>query len=183
MVSRSFQAPVFELSGIITALSAYTQEAVKRLRAARLSCRCVSVYLMTNSFAGGDQYFNQTSIELTQPSACLPEINSSAIDLLKRMYRPHYKYRKVMIALSGLSDSISLQPDMFDDQHQCDKRYIPLMQAFDNINERYGRGTIKLAPGLNGTKPQGMETSPWETRRGFLSPHYTTKILEAPTAK
>ena len=185
MVSRSFQAPVFELDDIITALSAYTQEAVKRLRAGRLSCRCVSVYLMTNSFAGGDQYFNQTSIELTQPSACLPEINGSAIDLLKRMYRPHYKYRKVMIALSGLSDGSSLQPDMFDDRQKCDKRYIPLMQAFDSINDRYGRGTIKLAPGLNGAKPkpQGAETSPWETRRDFLSPNYTTKIGEVPAAK
>jgi DNA polymerase V len=78
MVSRSFQSPVYELNDIITALSEYTHEAVKRIRAENLSCRYVSVYLMTNAFAEGDQYCNQLTAELPNPSAYLPEITAAA---------------------------------------------------------------------------------------------------------
>jgi DNA polymerase V len=102
MVSRSFQSPVYDLCDIITALAKYTQEAVQRMRADGLACKYVSVYLMTNVYAQGEQYFNQMSAEIPYPSAYLPEIQVIANELLKRIYRPHYKFRKVMIELNGL---------------------------------------------------------------------------------
>lgn len=47
MVSRSFRSPVFELGDIIAALAEYTQEAVSRMRADKLGCRFVSVYIIS----------------------------------------------------------------------------------------------------------------------------------------
>ena len=181
MVSRSFQSPVYELSDIITALAEYTQEAVKRVRVENLVCRYVTVYLMTNAFAGGEQYFNQVSAELPCPSAYLPEITATANDLLKRLYRPNYKYRKVMIALTGLEHDTNPQRDLFTVESNQAKENETLMLAFDKINNRYGRGTIKLACGL-GKKPATTEDkpSPFLLRREFLSPRYTTNIREIP---
>ena len=143
MVSRSFQKPVFELDDIITALSEYTQEAVKRMRAEHLSCRFISVYLMTNAYAEGEQYFNQQSAELPYLSAYLPEIQAAANELLKKIFRPNYKYRKVMIGLAGLGFDDNPQLDLFNTVYNRGKELEPLMQAFDTINDRYGRGTIK----------------------------------------
>jgi hypothetical protein len=54
------------------------------------------------------------------------------------------------------------------------------MQSFDAINERYGRGTIKLATGLLGKKPQSNEALPFQMKREYLSPCYTTNIAEIP---
>ena len=183
MVSRSFQEPVYELADIITALAEYTQEAVQRIRAEELSCRYVSVYLMTNAWAQGEQYFNQLSAELPYPSDYLPDITVTANELLKRIYRPGYKYRKVMIGLTGLEPHINPQSELFDSQGQNDRGFKqPLMQAFDTINNRYGRGTIKLACGIAGKKSNDNEIAAWLLRRDYLSPCYTTNIKEIPAA-
>ena len=191
MVSRSFQSPVYELDEIIAALAEYTQEAVKRMRADRLSCRFVSVYLMTNAFAQGGQYFNQLTAELPHPSAYLPEITAAANALLKQIYRPTYKYRKVMIGLAGLENDAAPQRDLFEEQHNQSKLKEPLMQAFDTINTLYGRGAIKLACGLSprpsavpivlcGADTAKNKSFAWKLRRNHLSPRYTTNIEEIP---
>ena len=179
-VSRSFQSAVYKLDDIITALSEYTQEAVTRIRAENLSCRYITVYLMTNAYAEGEQYFNQMSAEVSSPSAYLPEITAVANELLRRIYRPNYKYRKVMIALTGLTNEACPQLDLFDDHRNMVKLNEPLMKTFDKINDRYGRGAIKLACGLTGNKPTDDAAEPWLLKRDYLSPRYTTNIKEIP---
>jgi len=185
-VSRSFQSPVFELDDIITALAEYTQEAVKRMRGEGLSCKYVSVYLMTNAYAEGEQYFNQMTAELPYLSAYLPEIQAVANELLRKIYRPNYKYRKVMIGLTGLAFDENQQLDLFNTGYNRGKELEPLMQAFDNINDRYGRGTIKLGCGMKKIRNEelGMRNgkSSWELRRDFLSPCYTTNFKDIPLA-
>jgi DNA polymerase V len=177
-VSRSFQSPVYEIEDIITALAEYTQEAVKRIREENLSCKYITVYLMTNAYAQGEQYFNQLSAELPFPSNSLSEITAVANELAKKIFRPNYKYRKVMIALTGLEDSGSAQLDLFAQAPQSG-RSAPLMKAFDEINDKYGRGTIKLACGLTGKKQDNGKES-WKIKRDYLSPCYTTNIKEIP---
>jgi len=57
------------------------------------------------------------------------------------------------------------------------------MQTFDQLNDRYGRGTIKPGCTLTSKKPIDDETTLlWELHRKYLSPCYTTKIAEIPTA-
>jgi len=180
-VSRSFQKPVYKLDDIITALSEYTQEAVKRMRSGGLSCKYVSVYLMTNAYAQGEQYFNQLSAELPYLSSYLPEIQAVANELTKKIFKPDYKYRKVMIALTGLDFDRNQQLDLFDIGYNRIKELEPLMQAFEAVNNKYGRGTLKLGCSLTGQKPVDTETVlAWELRRDYLSPCYTTKISDIP---
>jgi DNA polymerase V len=184
MVSKSFQKPVYELPDIITALSEYTQEAVKRLRAEHLSCRYISVYLMTNAYSEGEQYFNQLTAELPWLSAYLPEIQATANELLKRIYRPNIKYRKAMIGLTGLDFDKNTQLDLFNTNYNKTKQLEPLMQVFDSINERYGRGTIKLCCGLKQINKEQLTINKdgvaWEMKREYLSPGYTTNIRDIP---
>ena len=50
-----------------------------------------------------------------------------------------------------------------------------LMAAVDALNLHYGRGTVRTATA-------GFEQS-WQMRRGRMSPCYTTRLREVPTAK
>ena len=177
-VSRSFQAPVYALDGLITALTGYTQEAVKRMREEKLSCKYISVFIMTNAYAEGDQYANQCTAELPAPSAYLPDIIAIAIVLLKRIFRDGFKYRKVEIALNGLTNNVNPQLDLFNTLYNQGIEKEPLMQAVDQITDRYGRGAITLACGLT----DKSEAKPWSLRRDFLSPCYTTNFKEIPVA-
>jgi DNA polymerase V len=203
MVSRSFQSPVYELNDIITALSEYTQEAVKRIRDEGLSCKYVSVYLMTNAYAGGDPYFNQMTVELPCMSAYLPEIQAAANELVRRIFRPNYKYRKVMIGLTGLEKDENHQFDLFEMNYNRSDELETLMKTFDSINDKYGRGTLKLACGIrkneeifttNSTfgaftnqheknkEEKKRNSMAWGLRRDYLSPCYTTVIRDVPLA-
>jgi DNA polymerase V len=206
MVSRSFRSAVFELGDIIAALAEYTQEAVSRMRADKLACRFVSVYLMTNAYAEGEPYFNQMTAELPYLSAYLPEIQTVADELLKNIFRAGYKYRKVMIGLTGLEHDNNEQLDLFNEGYNRGKALEPLMQAFEEINNRYGRGTVKLACGIRaksnekagrnltteyccptdslelhgGGKRKAGDSEPWGLKMDYLSPAYTTNIEEIP---
>ena len=182
--SRSFAEAVYDLPSIRIALSEYTQEAVKRMREEKSACRHVSVFLMTNRWSDvGEQYFGSLAAELPTPSSYLPDILGTAIELLNRIWRPGFRYRKVMINLLGLEPDVVSQPDLFEDG-ELRKKHDAIMKAFDAINGRYGRGTIRLgvrdsAPDIDGAGNRNA----WIMKRDFLSPEYTTRISDVPTVE
>ena len=85
-----------------------------------------------------------------------------------------------MVGLTGLSFDKNSQLDLFNTVYNRSKLLEPLMQAFDAINERYGRGTIKLGCGLHGKKSGDDVSAAWEMKREYLSPRYTTDIRDIP---
>jgi DNA polymerase V len=113
--SKSFGQAVFSLPELEEALSEYAHEAVSRVREQKSAVRYVSIFLMTNPWdEAGPQYCNQLSAALDAPTSFLPDILSVALDLLRRLYRPGYRYRKVMINLLGLEDDEIVQQELFD---------------------------------------------------------------------
>ena len=182
--SKSFASAVSDLESLETALSDYTQNAVRRMREERSACRYVAVYLMTNPCSEiGEQYFNSASAELAAPSSYLPDIQRAALDLLKSMYRPGFRYRKVMINLLDLREDRTAQQELFATNENKPKQDA-IMSACDKVNERYGRGTIRL-----GTRILARETlddgssNKWVMKREYLSPEYTTRLSDVPKVK
>jgi len=171
--SKSFGEPVFALSDLEEALSAYTHEAVSRLRAQRSSARFVSVFLMTkNRDAEMPQYCNQLSAALPHSTSNLSDILATALELLRKLYRKGYQYRKVMVNLMGLEDEDSPQGELFDAApHTTEQK--ALMACFDTINARYGRNTLRLGASLR----QG---GTWTMQRNYLSPAYTSDFAALP---
>jgi len=179
MCSRSFAGGAYYIDELTTALSDYTQEAVKRLREDRLACSFVTVFLMTNPYGEGEHYANQAAAKLPAPSADLGEITGAALMLLRQIFRPGYKYRKTMILLAGFVDAVDPQPDLFADNAGKERRE-RLMQAFDVINDRYGRGTIRLGAAAM-VPAQGEDgAAAWVMKREFLSPAYTSRLADLP---
>jgi DNA polymerase V len=177
--SRSFSAGVYYLDELLTALSGYTQEAVKRLRDDRLQCTLVTVYLMTSPYDTSSQYSNQETARFTRPTAHLPEIQGMAALMLRSIFRDGYKYRKVMIQLSGIVHGIDIQRGLFDNTEGIERRE-KLMNCFDGINEKYGKGAIRLGSSSLAGEPDGGKAVPWAMRRDFLSPEYTTRLGDVP---
>jgi DNA polymerase V len=178
MVSRSFAEAVYDEEQIRTALSEHAQEAVKRLREESLAANFVSVYLMTNPQSAGEHYSNGAMEKLDEPTSFLPAIESAAERLLHGIFRPGYRYRKVMILLSGLIPQRNREAGLFEDA-AANARREKLMSAFDAINGKYGRGAIKLAASAKpGEAPCAV--LPFEMRSEYLSPCYTTRLSDFP---
>lgn len=182
MCSRSFSGGVYNLNELASALADYTQEAVKRLREDDLACSYITVFLMTNPYGEGEQYANQATARLDEPSAYFPDIMSAALRLLRSIFRHGYKYRKAMILLSGMEENRNRQPGLFDNAGNRVKKE-NLMKAFDRINDRYGRGTIRLGVSAQAPAPADTDGAPWEMKREFLSPDYTTRLKDVPKVR
>jgi DNA polymerase V len=78
-----------------------------------------------------------------------------------------------------MEDGNNRQADLFEDTGEREKRE-NLMKCFDLINEKYGRGTIRLGASGVATRPGGCGNVPWEMKREFLSPEYTTRLEDVP---
>ncbi|HKL85708.1 MAG TPA: Y-family DNA polymerase [Treponemataceae bacterium] len=172
--SKSFGEPVCTLEALEEALTSYTTEAVSRMRSQQSRVRYIAVFLMTNPWNEEDQqYTNHLSVELSEPTSNLTDIAGTALSLLRKMYRSGYRYRKVMVNLLGLEDDSLGQGELFSSPEDTEKNRA-LMNCLDSINDRYGRGSVRLA--LNTQK-----ASTWAMQRRFLSPAYTTDISAIPT--
>lgn len=95
-------------------------------------------------------------------------LTKAAIWGLRKIYRDGYKYQKAGIMLSGLVDEQTRQADLFGLSPISNKTQ--LMETIDNINDRMGKGTIRLAS-------QGIQQR-WLMRREKKSQNFTTEWEE-----
>jgi DNA polymerase V len=128
---------------------------------------------MTNRFKPLEpQYSKGATYELPVPTAYTPTIIHFAKRILDSIYREGYRYKKLGIMIPGIIREDEQQLNLF---HPVKEKMITshLMETVDSINKSMGRQTLHFAS-------EGIE-QPWQMRRDFLSPRYTThwdEILE-----
>lgn len=177
--SKSFAKGVTDLDELETALCDYCQLAIERMHREHSVCTVVAVFLGTSyDFTKKHQekqYYNYAAITLNSPTGYLPVILETAILLLRKIYRPGFDYRKVQINLMGLKNENDIQPELFENETTKQKEtQQAFMNTFTNINEKFGRGSLHLGTRIQ-TKKNG-----WFMTRDYLSPSYTTRLLETP---
>ena len=105
-------------------------------------------------------------VPLAEPSADTRDLIRAALTGLRRIYREGYAYKKAGVMLSGLEPELRRQASLLVDPER-ERKSAALMQAMDHINERWGRGSLRLlATGLGAS---------WKMRREKLSPAWTTR--------
>ena len=172
MTSKSFRTMQSSFEVISQALASYCSRASEKLRKQKSVAGRISVFLRTNRFRNNlPQYNNSTDVHLIHPSNDVRVINFWAKQCLIKIFREGYQYKKVGIYLDELQSEAYIQQDMFSvftDSQQ--KQSLKLMQVFDNINNKYGSGTIKIAR-------EGF-TKHWDMKQAHKSPCYTTRWSE-----
>ena len=170
--SRSFGKPVTELAVIQDALSVFVATATEKLRAQKGRAALVQVFLFTNRFRPEQPQYNPSmAVPLPQPTNDSLVINRWVQHVAGLLWRDGYKYKKAGIMLGDISPVSMVQGDLLEPVSSSDTR---LMQAFDGLNSRFGRGTIKLSGG-------GLRDE-WAMRQERKSPDYTTDWLQVPIA-
>lgn len=177
MSSRSFGTLVYERADLEEAVASYIAKAAEKLRAQDSLAGGLQVYIRTNVFKPEvPQYHKGVTVPLPEATADTRVLTQWAIRILKRIYRPGFGYHKAGVMLLDLVPAANRQLALFDSQGAAgDARSCTLMAVLDNINQRYGRQTLRLAA-------EGVERS-WQMRRGNLSPGYTTSWDGLPVAR
>jgi DNA polymerase V len=168
--SRSFGSMVTELSVLKDAISTFVANACAKLRAQNSHAAVIQVFLQTNRFRKDlPQYMPSLAVPLPYPTNDSLEVNRWASHLCERMFKDGYQYKKAGIMLSEISPLTRRQCDLLEPETTSNAR---LMQALDNLNQRYGRGTVKVST-------QGAFKE-WQMLQERKSPNYTTAWDEVP---
>jgi DNA polymerase V len=112
-------------------------------------------------------------IPLPVPTSSTSELLSFAAAGVEQIYREGFEYQKAGIMLSGLVPCNLDQFAMFDPEDRQKLKTVTVVM--DEINKKMGRNTLFYAAA--GVK------KPWDMRREFESPHYTTRWKDLPGVK
>ena len=165
--SRSFGQSIGFLPDLEEAVAAYTGRAAEKLRRQGSVAGSISAFVMTNRFRPTDpQYCNSVSISLPTPSADTITLTHAALSGLRQIFRPGYDYKKAGVMIDGIMAADRVQPSLFVDAGRSQERSEALMSALDKLNQKFGRGTVKLAA-------EGVQQD-WKMKRSNVSPRYTT---------
>ncbi|HMB93376.1 MAG TPA: Y-family DNA polymerase [Rhodothermales bacterium] len=170
--SRSFGEPVTDLGPLSEAVSSYVTRAAEKLRGQVSICGMLTVFITTKDFGKGPHYTNSRTATLPEPTAYTPLLIRYAEACLEKIYRPGYRYRKAGVMLTAIQPKGSTQAHLFESaDHSVNGA---LMEVVDEINGRWGRGTVFFA--ASGTKQA------WAMKQVQRSPRYTTRWEEVPDA-
>lgn len=173
--SRSFGAAVTSREELAEAVTTFTSRAAEKLRAQQGVASAIAVEIRTGAFRPNEpQYAASRVVPLAEPSADTRHLVAAACRGLLSLYRSGYRYSKAGVMLMGLSRASETQPSLFAEPH-ADARSHRLMATVDQVNRRFGRGSLALARARSAPR--------WARREAHRSPRFTTRWDELPVAR
>jgi len=170
--TRSFGQPVSGLADLEQAVSTFASMAAQKLRRQSSHTAYVLVFIHTSPYRKGPQYARSITVPLLRATSDTVPVVNAALAGLRRIYRPGYAFIKAGVMLLDLHSAKLRQGELdLEPQEAKDCTRERLMGVLDELNQRYGRGTLKLASA--GVEALGERAS-WAMRQERRSPAYTT---------
>ncbi|TDN39270.1 Y-family DNA polymerase [Hymenobacter sp. UV11] len=180
--SRTFGRPLRERELVLGAVASFVARAAEKLRRQGELAHVLTVFISKNRFgpdadaAGG--HSRSAVLTLPVPTSDTRELTARAGQLLARLWEPGAVYVKAGVVLAGLEAPGGQQLGLFEaapaaQAATTEPRGAQLMATLDGLNERFGRGTVRLAAALG---PKGGGPVPWQGQAAWRTPAYTTRL-------
>lgn len=172
--SRSFGKPATELVYLLEAISSYAAIACEKARAQKTKAHGIMVFLHTSPFSKTHPFYSASDQRaLILPSNDTFLVTHIACELIKKLFKPQYRYQKVGVTLLNLMTENNSQGDLWTEDNDADNQ--TLMSLLDGINKKWGKHTLFLAA-------EGRKKS-WVMKSVRCSARYTTCWHELPVIK
>lgn len=146
----------------------YAERPAEKLRGERQFCRHIAVFVKTSPFA-----VNETSEKQMTPTQDTRDIIAAVVKALGWIWVNGHRYAKAGCMFNDFTPTGVAMLNLFDDTPPRSNSNQP-MKAVDGINHS-GQGSVCFAG--RGVAPE------WQMKREMLSPVYTTRWEDTPTAK
>ena len=170
-VTRCFGEPVSDAAALREAMVRRAVRATEKIREQGLmASRLIA-------FAHGSR-FKPNAPSASRTARLSPATNDPRVvahvagQLADALFVPGCVYTKCGVMLEELHAAENEQADLFS---HPDARSPDLLAAFDGLNRRFGRSTVRLAS-------EGQGARSYDTKRQIKSPSWTTRIAEVPIA-
>lgn len=176
--SRSFNGMVEDFETLRTHVSNYAARCAMKLREQDTVASAVGVFINTNAFRENlGQYCNFDETQLLTPSNSTLTIVQAANDVLAKIYKPGYRYKKAGVIVTGIIQDSPIQADLFDIKPEKYNKLRQMDEAVDRINRFYGSETVVIGS-QQYTKKCGKgkaDVFSNAIRHDFKSPNPTTR--------
>lgn len=180
--SRSFGEMVSDLPSLKASIATFASSCANKLRGQGSVCKSVTVFIGSNRFREDlPQYGNSASTTFTTATSDSLEITNAALRCLESIYVPGIMYKRSGVMVGDITPACPLQLDLFDTNKKRKERN-ELMRVLDNVNQRYGVKTIRLAV-EDGAVSFGAFGGGWHVKCEHRSPDYLTNINDILTIK
>ena len=143
--SRSFNGMISDIDPLQTHVSNYAARCAEKLRRQKTVATIVGVFVNTNTFREDlSQYWNFQEARLVTPTNSTIAIVKAAGDVLKRIYRPGYQYKKAGVIVMGIGPGSPIQQDLFDVNAEQIEKMRRLDEVVDRINRMHGTETVVI---------------------------------------
>jgi len=169
--SKSFGKNVFDKTELQEALANYVVRACEKMRRQKTKTQALMIYIRTSPFVSTPQYQAGLTHNFAIATNNVQEIIACALQLLDKIYKQGYAYKKAGVMLLDLIDEQKMQYDLFINNHnpRQQKKEI-IQQTIEKINQNNGRNTVFYAI-------QGVKRS-WAMQCNQRSCQYTTNVKE-----
>jgi len=143
--SRSFNGMISDYDTLRTQVSNYAARCAEKLRQQKTVASIVGVFVNTNAFREDlAQYWNFQEQRLITPTSSSITIIETANEVLKKIYRQGYQYKKAGVIVMGIGADSPIQQDLFDINAEQFQKMKRLDEVIDRINRLHGTETIVL---------------------------------------
>ena len=141
--SRSFNGMVSDYDTLRTHVSNYAARCAEKLRLQHTVATIVGVFVNTNAFREDlAQYWNFQETRLVTPTSSTIPIVGAAAEVLQRIFRQGYQYKKAGVIVMGIGPDSPIQQDLFDVDAEQIQKMRRLDEVVDRINRMNGSETI-----------------------------------------
>jgi len=133
LVSRSFGQELDSLADLESAMTYFVGRASDKLLRQRSVAGALSVFTRTNRFKDGEPYRPEKHVVLPLATAYPPLLRHEAINALKAIYNPEFRYKKAGILLSDIRPQNGHQVSLFDAPERLEKE-IRLLETLHRLN-------------------------------------------------
>lgn len=174
MRSRSFGHKVRAYHQLESAVATFVARAAAQLRAQGSVCKGVTTHLSGGKHDDDDttRRWGNHTVTLGEMTADTGLLITAALAGLEAIYDPEGSYQKAGITLVGIQSVEAWQLSLLSG-HDGRDGSVKRMQAMDQLNTRYGSGTIWHAS-------ESRARASWQSKREHRSPRYTTNLAELP---
>ena len=143
--SRSFNGMISDFKDLQTQVANYAARCAEKLRQQETVASIVGVFINTNAFREDLlQYWNFQEQRLITPSSSTMTIVHAATEVLRKIYREGYQYKKAGVIVMGIGPKSPIQTDLFDFNAEQFEKMKRLDKVIDRINKVNGTETIVL---------------------------------------
>ena len=167
--TRTFDKRTSEIEDLYERISTFAFKCSEKLRKQSSCCRFITVWITTDRHKPDlKQYSNSITLTLSNPSNSAIELSNTAKKALKKIFLPHFQYKKAGVMVTEFVPENERMTSLFEqDNFEAHK---PLMEVIDRMNKRLGSDKIKLG---------SMDIQrTWKMNQKNLSPRYTTDLKQ-----